>query len=68
MFELWPTSPGNGDLERAKPSNGLPLAPPFFQTSQNRGVNPESILIFTNAGFTNIDLTYYLGVPHSRDQ
>ncbi|HWY32950.1 MAG TPA: hypothetical protein VNX46_19445, partial [Candidatus Acidoferrum sp.] len=60
MFELYNLT-GNGDLNVQ--TNGLPLAPPFFQTSQNRGVNPESILIFTNAGFTNIDLTYYLGVP-----
>ncbi len=60
MFELYNLN-GNGDLNVQ--TNGLPLAPPFFQTSQNRGVNPESILIFTNAGFTNVNLTYYLGVP-----
>ncbi len=67
MFELYNLT-GNGDLNVQ--TNGLPLAPPFFQTSQNRGVSPgESILIFTNAGFTNIDLTYYLGVPtHENNQ
>ncbi len=60
MFELYNMN-GNADL--LVQTNGLPLGPPFFQTSQNRGVNPETILVFTNASYTNIDMTYYLGVP-----
>ena len=60
LFELYNLT-GNGDL--TVQTNSLPLAPPFFQTSQHPGLYPESILIFTNAGFTNLNLTYYLGVP-----
>ncbi len=50
-FELYNLT-GNGDL--TVQTNALPLAPPFFQTSQNPGRSPELVLIFTNSALTNL--------------
>ena len=61
-FELYNLT-GNGDLTLE--TNALPLAPPFFQTSQNPGRNPESILVYTNSGLTNLAANWYLGVPNN---
>lgn len=61
-FELYNLS-GNGDL--TVQTNALPLAPPFFQSSLNPGRDPESILIFTNSGLTNLAGNWFLGVPNN---
>ncbi len=61
-FELYNLT-GNGDL--TVQTNALPLAPPFFQTSQNTGRNPESIMVFTNGALTNLNGNWYLGVPNN---
>jgi len=60
-FELYNLS-GNGDLTLQ--SNALPLAPPFFQSSQNVGASPELILLYTNSVLTNLAADWYLGVPN----
>jgi subtilisin-like proprotein convertase family protein len=68
-FELFNQS-GNGDL--TVQTNGLPLAPPFFQSSQQAGRANELIFLATNSalsGLTNSTLTnlnaqWYLGVPN----
>jgi len=60
-FELYNLS-GDGDL--TVQTNALPLAPPFFQTSQNPGTDPELILIYTNSVLTNLVADWYLGVPN----
>ncbi|MGA2867684.1 MAG: LamG-like jellyroll fold domain-containing protein [Verrucomicrobiota bacterium] len=61
-FELYNLT-GNGDL--TVETNALPLAPPFFQTSQNTRRNPESIMVFTNGTLTNLAANWYLGVPNN---
>ncbi len=62
MFELYNLT-GNGDL--TVQTNALPLAPPFFQTSQNRGANPE---IHPDLHQHRADQSrphwYFLGVPN----
>jgi subtilisin-like proprotein convertase family protein len=68
-FELYNLT-GNGDL--TVQTNALPLAPPFFQSSQQPGVTPEFISILTNSAQTNLSTTaltnlnvqWYLGVPN----
>lgn len=60
-FELFNLS-GNGDL--TVQSNSLPLAPPFYQSSQNGGTLPELIFIYTNNVLTNLAADWYLGVPN----
>jgi subtilisin-like proprotein convertase family protein len=60
-FELYNLS-GNGDL--TVQTNALPLAPPFFQSSQNPGRSPEMIAVFTNNELTNLTADWYLGVPN----
>jgi subtilisin-like proprotein convertase family protein len=60
-FELYNLS-GNGDL--TVQTNALPLAPPFFQTSQNPGRSSEMIFFFTNSVLTNLATDWYLGVPN----
>jgi subtilisin-like proprotein convertase family protein len=60
-FELYNES-GNADLTLQ--SNALPFAPPFFQTSQSSGRNPELIFVFTNSALTNLAGDWYLGVPN----
>jgi subtilisin-like proprotein convertase family protein len=60
-FELYNLS-GNGDL--TVQTNALPLAPPFFQTSQNHGTDPEVVFIYTNNVLTNLAGDWYLGVPN----
>lgn len=68
-FELYNLS-GNGDL--TVQTNALPLAPPFFQSSQLPGTLPEFISISTNyaqtnlntTALTNLALDWYLGVPN----
>ena len=61
-FELYNLT-GNGDL--TVQTNAPPLAPPFFQTSQNPRRNPELILTYTNSALTNIATDWYLGVPNN---
>ena len=69
-FELYNLS-GNGDL--TVQTNAPPLAPPFYQTSQQPGVTPEFISILTNTAQTNLSTTaltnlnvdWYLGVPNN---
>ena len=60
-FEVYNLS-GNGDLTIQ--TNALPLAPPFYQTSQNGGRTPELVLIYTNSALTNLATDWYLGVPN----
>ncbi len=68
-FELYNLT-GDGDL--TVQTNGLPLAPPFFQSSQLPGTLPEFISIYTNSTQTNLNTTvltnlaldWYLGVPN----
>ncbi len=60
-FELYNLT-GNGDL--TVQTNVPPLAPPFFQTSQNQGNEPELIFINTNNVMTNLATDWYLGVPN----
>ena len=60
-FELYNLT-GNGDL--TVQTNALPLAPPFFQSSQNPGRSPELVLVYTNSALTNLAADWYLGVPN----
>ncbi|HZT21808.1 MAG TPA: LamG-like jellyroll fold domain-containing protein [Verrucomicrobiae bacterium] len=60
-FELY-NQDGNGDL--TVQTNALPLAPPFWQSSQNPGRGEELILVFTNSALTNLAADWYLGVPN----
>ena len=60
-FQLYNLS-GNGDL--TVQTNALPLAPPFFESSQNVGRNPEMIWVVTNGALTNFPANWYLGVPN----
>jgi len=60
-FELYNLS-GNGDL--TVQTSTPPLAPPFFQSSQNPGTAPELIFVFTNNVLTNLATDWYLGVPN----
>ena len=60
-FALYNLS-GNGDL--TVQTNALPLAPPFFESSQNVGRNPEMIWVNTNGALTNLAANWYLGVPN----
>ena len=61
-FELYNLS-GNGDL--TVQTNGLPLAPVFFHSSQQPGRIPELIYIHTNSALTNLAADWYLGVPNN---
>ncbi|HEX4264762.1 MAG TPA: LamG-like jellyroll fold domain-containing protein [Verrucomicrobiae bacterium] len=61
-FELYNQS-GNGDL--TVQTNALPLAPPFFQSSQLPGNNAEIIFIRTNSALTNLVGDWLLGVPNN---
>jgi choice-of-anchor C domain-containing protein len=60
-FELYNLS-GCADL--TVQTNAFPLAPPFFQSSQNSGREPELIFIGTNSVLTNLAADWYLGVPN----
>ncbi len=60
-FEVYNLT-GNGDLTIQ--TNALPLAPPFFQTSQNSSRTPEIAYIRTNSLMTNLAADWYLGVPN----
>ena len=60
-FELYYMN-GDGDLTVA--TDAPPLAPPFFQSSQEPGLTPEVILIHTNTALTNLATDWYLGVPN----
>ena len=60
-FQLYNLS-GNGDLTLQ--TNALPLAPPFFESSQNVGRSPEMIWVVTNGALTNLPANWYLGVPN----
>ena len=61
-FELYNLT-GDGDL--TVQTDAPPLAPVFFQSSQNRGHTPELILIYTNSALTNLAADWYLGVPNN---
>jgi len=61
-FELYNLS-GNGDL--IVQTNALPLAPPFFLSSQQPGINSELIQVHTNSAMTNLNAQWYLGVPNN---
>ena len=61
-FELYNLS-GNGDL--TVQTNALPLAPPFLQSSAQRGRTPELIYVATNSVRTNLAANWYLGVPNN---
>ena len=60
-FELYNLS-GNGDLTLQ--TNAPPFAPPFFESSQQPGRDPELITIRTNGVVTNLVAQWYLGVPN----
>ena len=60
-FQLYNLS-GNGDLTLQ--TNAPPLAPPFFESSQNPGRSPELIWVYTNGALTNFPANWYLGVPN----
>ncbi|HEY3760952.1 MAG TPA: S8 family serine peptidase [Verrucomicrobiae bacterium] len=61
-FEVYDMT-GNGDL--TVQTNLEPFAPPFYQSSQQPGTIPESILIQTNSVLTNLNASWYLGVPNN---
>jgi len=54
---------GNGDL--IVQTNAPPLAPPWFQSSQEPGLVPEYIYQGTNNVLTNLNAVWYLGVPNN---
>ncbi|HEX7577813.1 MAG TPA: DUF642 domain-containing protein, partial [Verrucomicrobiae bacterium] len=60
-FELYNLS-GNGDL--TVQTDAPPLAPPFFESSQQPGRAAELIYIRTNSMLTNLVAQWYLGVPN----
>src|SRR6202044_2609842 len=61
-FQLYNLT-GNGDL--TVQTNIPPFAPPFFQSSDEPGTLPEFIQVRTNSALTNLNATYYLGVPNN---
>ncbi|HEX7617827.1 MAG TPA: hypothetical protein VF480_03810, partial [Verrucomicrobiae bacterium] len=60
-FELYNLS-GNGDL--TVQTDAPPLAPPFFESSQQPGRAAELIYIRTNSMLTNLVAQWYLVVPN----
>ena len=64
-FELYNLS-GNGDL--TVQTNAPPLAPPFFESSQQPGRAPELILIRTNSVLTNLAAQLVSGRAQPRDE
>ncbi len=62
LFQLYNQS-GNGDL--TVQTNALPFAPVLYQTSQQPGNSPESMLITTNGGLASLNARWYLGVPNN---
>jgi hypothetical protein len=60
LYELYHLN-GNADL--TLDSNAYPYSPPFFGQSANPGTNGQQIVTRTNAGMTNINALWYLGVP-----
>jgi sugar lactone lactonase YvrE len=60
-FELYNLT-GNGNL--TVQTDTPPFAPPFFQSSAEPGILPEYIQIQTNNVLTNLNTTWYLGVPN----
>jgi subtilisin-like proprotein convertase family protein len=60
-FELYDMT-GNGDL--TVQTNGLPLMPPFYDSSQEPGLIPEYVYLRTNNVLTNLAGLWYLGVPN----
>jgi len=61
-FELF-NQTGDGDL--TVQTNALPLYPPFLQTSRLPGDTAEIIFVRTNSALTNVDVSWYLGVPNN---
>jgi len=62
-FELYHLT-GDGDLTVQTQTNGLPLIPPFYESSQEPGLIPEIVYLRTNSALTNLNGTWYLGVPN----
>jgi hypothetical protein len=62
QFELYNLS-GNGDL--TVQTDAPPFAPPFFQSSQQPGLDTQLIYIRTNSALTNLAADWYLGVPNN---
>ncbi len=60
-FELFDLN-GNGDL--TVQTNGVPMAPPFFQASRLPNQDAEFVFIHTNSALTNLALDWMLGVPN----
>jgi len=60
-FELFGMT---GDADLTVQTNTLPLAPQFYQSSQNGYGRPELVYVFTNNVLTNLALDWYLGVPN----
>jgi len=54
---------GNGDL--TVQTNALPLAPPWYQSSQEPSTIPEYIYLNTNSALSNLNAMWYLGVPNN---
>jgi subtilisin-like proprotein convertase family protein len=61
-FELY-NETGNGGL--TVQTNIPPFAPPFFQSSDEPGTLPNFIQVQTNSALTNLNATWYLGVPNN---
>jgi subtilisin-like proprotein convertase family protein len=61
-FELY-NETGKGAL--TVQTNIPPFAPPFFQSSDEPGTLPNFIEVQTNSALTNLDATWYLGVPNN---
>jgi hypothetical protein len=55
----------NGDVDLTLDRGVLPYAPPFFAVSGNPGTNNEQIVIRTNVLGTNINASWFLGVPNN---
>src|SRR5581483_2396305 len=62
LFELYKLS-GNADLTLAR--GFIPFSPPYPFSSTNPGTNSEQIVIRTNILGTNINDTWFLGVPNA---
>jgi hypothetical protein len=62
LFELYNL---NGNVDLTADPNTFPFSPPFFASSLNPGTNREIIVLRTNQLGTNINGTWYLGVPNN---
>jgi hypothetical protein len=62
LFELYNL---NGNVDLTADVNTFPFVPPFIGSSLNPGTNRELVVIRTNLLGTNINGTWYLGVPNN---